>query len=570
MSSPITQLKEIWNRLPMSGRIATVGAAVATIGLMAAIVYYGSQPEYGVLFTSLKPEDAQSVVEKLKSANVPYTISNNGTTILVPSQKISELRLQMAGEGLLSGGHVGFDLFDKTNFGATDFAQQVNYRRALEGELARTLEGMDEVEQARVHVTQKKESVFSEKEENAKASVMLRVRQGKELSQERVDAIISLVSSAIEGLDSSNVSVTDTRGRLLSSGRSKNGGLNDAGAFHAQLEAKQKFEMETAARVIALLEPVVGEDRVRADVAADVDFSQVEQTEEKYDPQSQVVRSQQTGSEVRNQQNRNTGGVGARSNDPTAQATPALQTNTTNADQRSTQSTNYEINKTTRRTIGGGGRVNRMNVSVVVDYKNSNGVEVVRTPEEIKQIQDLVAAAVGTDNNRGDSVVVQAMAFNKPPEEAASTAGWLDKNKDLIPSVLKYGSLVLIALLLFLFVIRPARKALKNAAIAPMDETKLLAGNSQNADERRTDELETENPKALERTQNELEGAQNAESGELKPMTVAELEAQMDAEFTETPDDVRRNEKLKTLVAQQALEHPEMVVSTLRGWLREN
>ncbi|MEP6904169.1 MAG: flagellar basal-body MS-ring/collar protein FliF, partial [Actinomycetota bacterium] len=182
MASPLIQIKEIWNRLAMAGRIATIGAAVATLGLIGAMVYYGSQPDYGVLFSDLKPTDAQSIVEKLKAANVPYSLSGGGTIIQVPRDRISELRLQMAGDGAISGGHVGFDLFDKTNFGATDFAQQVNYRRAIEGELSKTLEGMDEVESVRVHITPQKESVFTEKEEGAKASVMLRVKQGKELS----------------------------------------------------------------------------------------------------------------------------------------------------------------------------------------------------------------------------------------------------------------------------------------------------------------------------------------------------------------------------------------------------
>ena len=199
--SPLNQVKEIWNRLPNAGKIATAAAGVATLGLMLALIYYGSQPEYGVLFSDLKPADAQTIVEKLKTENVAYSLSNGGTTIQVPTANISELRLKMAGTGVLSGGHVGFDLFDKTNFGATDFTQQVNYRRAIEGELSRTLEGMDEVESVRVHITPKKESVFSEKEEGAKASVMLRVRQGKELSSERTEAIVSLVASSVEGLD---------------------------------------------------------------------------------------------------------------------------------------------------------------------------------------------------------------------------------------------------------------------------------------------------------------------------------------------------------------------------------
>lgn len=565
MASPLTQIKEIWNRLPMAGRIATVSAAVATLGLIGALVYYGSQPEYGVLFSDLKPADAQSIVEKLKSANVPYSLSNGGTSIQVPNERISELRLQMAGDGALSGGHVGFDLFDKTNFGATDFAQQVNYRRAIEGELAKTLEGIDEIEQARVHITPKKESVFTEKEEGAKASVMVRVRQGKELSNERTEAIVSLVASSVEGLDPSSISVMDARGRLLTAaGRNKGGAFNDAGAFHAQFEAKQKFETENAARIITLLEPVVGENRVRADVAADIDFSQVEQNEEKYNPQSQVVRSQQTLQESRNSTNSNSNvPVGARANNPTALPAPSPATQT-NGDQRNTSTVNYEIDKTVKKTIGGGGRVSRMTVSVVVDNKVVDGVEAVRTPEEIKQIQDLVGAAVGIDPNRGDSVVVQTIPFNKPQIENPNPT-FLERNKQFIPGFMKYGTLILVALLLLLFVIRPAHRALKAAANPVVEEQKLLAEPTE-TDERRETETEMETPKQLE---------ENTEP-ELTPMmTVAELEAQMDSKEEEIEEvsplskEIERIEAIKKQIAEQTITDTDSVVSTLRGWLRE-
>jgi len=569
MASPLEQIKEIWNRLPMAGRIATIGASVATLGLIGALVYYGSQPDYGVLFSDLKPADAQTIVEKLKAANVPYSIANGGTTIQVPNERISELRLQMASEGALSGGHVGFDLFDKTSFGATDFAQQVNYRRAIEGELAKTLEGMDEVESARVHLTPKKESVFAEKEEGAKASVMVKVKQNKELSAERTDAIVSLIASSIEGLDPANISVMDTRGRLLvAAGKGRNNSISDAGAFQAQLEAKQKFESESAARVISLLEPVVGENRVRADMAADIDFSQVEQSEEKYNPQSQVVRSQQTLVESRNSTNPNANTpVGARSNNPTTQPTqtPAP---TTTGDQRNTSTVNYEIDKTLRKTIGGGGRVNRMTVSVLVDHKTVEGVEVARTAEEIKQIQDLVAAAVGIDPNRGDSVVVQTMPFSKPQADNPANTSFLEKNKQLIPSFTKYGALILIAVLLLFFVIRPAHKALK-AAVAPpvVEEEQKLLTEAVAEEERREDE--TEEPKQIEETA----------MPELTPMmTVAELEAQMNSEENETAleetaiinKEIERVEAIKKQIAAQTIDDTETVVSTLRGWLREN
>lgn len=555
MASPLNQIKEIWNRLPNSGRIATIGAGVATLALIAAMVYYGSQPEYSVLFSDLKPADAQTIVEKLKAENVSYSLSNGGTTISIPHEKISEMRLQMASTGVLSGGHVGFDLFDKTNFGATDFAQQVNYRRAIEGELARTLEGMDEVESVRVHITPKKESVFSEKEEGAKASVMLRVRQGKELSNERTEAIVSLVSSSVEGLDPASVSVMDTRGRLLTSGRGKAGGVGDVGMFNAQLEAKQKFQAENAARVIALLEPVVGEGKVRADVAADIDFSQVEQTEEKYNPQSQVVRSQQNSQESRNSSSANpTGVVGARSNDPTTPNQAPQQNQQTGNDQRTATTVNYEIDKTVRRTVGGGGRVNRMTVSVVVDYKSVDGVDAARTPEEVQKLQELVQAAVGTDNNRGDSVVVQTMAFNKPTEESAAAASFLDKNKSLISNAIKYAALIVVALLIFMFVIRPAKKHLKVAAMPPV-EPHLLPPSSET--ERRLSEAESVDQNILPESQ--------------PMMTVAEMQAQMqngsdDVSFNSEP---HRGEKIKKLLAEQTINNPEAVAGTLRGWLKE-
>jgi flagellar M-ring protein FliF len=568
MSSPLTQIKEIWNRLPMSGRISTVAGAVVTVGLLGAIIYYGSQPEYGVLFSEMKAEDAQAIVEKLKVENVPYSLSNSGTTVLVPHDRISELRLQMAGTGVLSGGHVGFDLFDKVSFGTTDFAQQVNYRRAIEGELAKTLEGMKEISSARVHITPKKDSIFSQKEEGAKASVMVRVRQDKELTSERTDAIVSLVSSSVEGLDPSSVSVMDTNGRLLSAGggRGKGGAFNDAGAFHAKLEAQQKFEAENNARIVALLEPVVGEGRVRTNVSADIDFSQIEQTEEKYNPQSQVIRSQQTSQEARNSSSlaaitsgQTQGGtVGARSNDPTtpAAATTASPESATKTvgDQRMATTTNYEIDRTVKKTVGGGGQLNRLTVSVVVDNKIVNGVETARTAEELQKIQDLVGAAIGINPQRGDSVVVQTMAFNKPQSEAETpVTSFLDRNKQLVPNVIKYGALVLVAVLLLLFVIRPARRALKVASSAQPEPNLLLPGNTQN--NQRVGEV------------NQLEGNYLPDGNPM--MTVAELETKMNSENALVHPTVHRAENLKKMIAEQTMNNPEVVVSTLRSWLKE-
>lgn len=565
MLSPFQQIKELWSRLPRNGRISVVAAAVATLGLIAALVFYGSQPEYAVLFADLKPADAQSIVEKLKAANVPYSLSNNNTTVSVPAEKVSEMRLQMASSGVLSGGHVGFDLFDKTNFGATDFAQQVNYRRAIEGELARTLEGMDEIESARVHITAQKESIFTEKAEGAKASAVLRVKQNKELSNERTEAIVSLIASSVEGLDPSQVSVMDSRGRLLAAaGRNRAGSFGDIGAFTSQLEAKQKYEAETAARIVSLIEPLAGENRVRADVAADVDFSQTEQTEEKYDPKSQVARNVQNAQQSRNSAQKSPQIAGARANDPTLPAQTAAQQTQQNTDSSVSSTTNYEIDKTVRRTIGGGGQIKRLSVSVVVDYKTTNNVAAARSDDELRKIQDLVGAAVGVDNRRGDQIVVQTMAFDKPQIEDQPKS-FADNYGKFAAPLIKYGALVAIAILLLLFVVRPARRALQIAAAPAQIEAKQLAAAE-------TPAL----PAAEERRETpELSGEIAAEqiAPQLSPMlTVAQLEAAMEEQLVREAatagSDATRALTIKKLLAEQTAKDPQLIAGTLRNWLR--
>lgn len=531
----------------MTQRLMVVGAALGTVALLAALVFYYSGEEYGVLFSELKPTDAQAIVEKLKTSNVSYKLSNNGTTVSVPTNRVTELRLQMASAGVLSGGHVGFDVFDKTNFGATDFVQQVNYQRAIEGELARTLEGMEEVESARVHITKARESIYADKEEHAKASVMLRVRQNRELSKERTESVVGLVASAVEGLDPDDISVMDTSGRLLTS--ANRNGKDDTGAFNSQLEAKRKLEAETATRVISLLEPISGAGRVRADVAADVDFSQIEQTEEKYNPQSQVVRSQQTTQEARNGKGAGTpaGGVtGARANDPATQAqNQAIAANT--GDTRSATTTNYEIDKIMKHTIGNSGRITRLSVSVLVDSKVVNGVSVVRPPEELQKIQDIVSAAVGIDKQRGDQIVVQTMAFDQQPT-APETANlsFLQKNRELINTIIKYVAPVIIVLLFLFFVIRPAKKAL-NAAFSSQ---RLLPAGAEGA--------------RLALTEGEISQAVDKLSDN-HPQTVAEMQAALSKQGV----DNSRKEDIKRELNHRIKEDPDLMAMTVRSWLNE-
>lgn len=562
-----TQYTEVWRRLSMRQRITVGGAAAATLALVIALVFYGSQPDYGVLFSDLKPGDAQGIIEKLKAANVPYKISNGGTAVSVPADRIAELRLQMAASGVLSGGHVGFDIFDRNNFGATDFAQQVNYQRALEGELARTLEGMDEVENARVHITRSQESVFADKVESAKASVVIRMRQNRDLSRERTEAIISLVASAVEGLTPSDVSVMDGRGRLLSAaGRDGAYGTGGASVFNSQLEARRRFESETAVRVVSLLEPITGPGHVRADVAADLDFSQVEQTEEKYNPQSQVVRSKQTSEESRTSGANGIGGVtGARANDPVTQ-TPPVATALPRGDQRAVASTNYEIDKTVTHTVGGSGRIKRLSVSVVVDSKMENGVATTRQPAELQKMQELVAAAVGVDTARGDQIVVQNIPFGQPMLESAQLS-WQERNRSIVQPAIKYGLLALAALLLIIFVVRPARRTLQLTASKVSSQLLPTSANANAAGEIKG-VISGELPPADQRI------GEQSEQEMAMPRTVAELEAEMEAELAREKSATTPEVTRATVITKQLTElgqnEPDKVAATLRSWLQES
>lgn len=581
MTSPLTQIKEVWGRLKMAQRASIVAAAAGTLSLIGALVYFGSQPEYGVLFSDLNPADAQSIVEKLKTANISYRLSNNGMVISVPADRVTDLRLQMASEGLISGGHVGFDIFDRSSFGATDFAQRVNYQRALEGELARTLEGMDEVQNARVHITPSRDSVFTEKAQPAKASVVVRIRQNRELSRERTEAVVNLIASSVEGLDLRDVSVMDTYGRVLSAPPRNEAGANGANSFNVHLGARQALESTTAARIVTMLEPITGAGRVRADVAVDLDFSQVEETEEKYDPKSSVIRQQQTMQESKLGAAALGAVAGARANDPSVRPASAASPNAQGqtalagappplpADTRSATTTNFEIDKTVKHTVIGGGRVKRLSVSVAVDHQTVNGALTPRTPEELQKIQDLVAAAVGVDASRGDQIVVQNISFGQFGTEAGPSS-FLERYRDFVSLGIKYGSILLATALILMFVVRPAKKALM-AAKAP-EQMLLTAAAADGATMTVGQAISAESGAAAL-------PPPSASSGEMSlkevvspdaPLTVAELEAEIAREMESSVPEVKRTLAIKNQLVDQGTRDPETLAMVIRGWLQES
>src|SRR5579872_570998 len=286
------QLKKLYRSLSATQRWSILILGVLIAAAVAWFTHQQREAGFRPLFSSLSPEDAFGIVQKLKESGTDYRVSENGTSILVPEARVAELRLDIAGAGLPKTGRIGFEIFDKTNFGITDFAEHVNYRRAVEGELERTIVSIAEIDQARVHITFPKDSVYLDAREPAKASVLVRLRNGATLSAQNVAAITHLVSSAVEGLSPTSVSLVDMNGNLLNrpARASADGDLSGE-----ELEYRQKIEHDLQAKIAGTLEPLLGADKFRTAVSAECDMSAGEQSEEVFDPtKSVMVQSQRT------------------------------------------------------------------------------------------------------------------------------------------------------------------------------------------------------------------------------------------------------------------------------------
>jgi flagellar M-ring protein FliF len=362
----------------------------------------------------LSPEDASLVIQKLKESGTPFRLSANGATVSVPGDRVAELRLEMAGAGVPKSGRIGFEIFDKTNFGMTDFAEHVNYRRALEGELERSVMAVAEIEQARVHISLPQESVFLEARQPAKASVLIKIRSGSSLPDSAVPAITHLVASAVEGLSAEDVSLLDMRGNLLNRPSRRPGGKDDSS--DAALEYRHKIEQDLTAKLESTLEPLVGAGRFRASVSAECDMNSGEQSEETFDPNKSVMVNSQKTEDVSSQA-RPAGGVpGTGSNLPDSAPAPPL---TPSGTSRKTENINYQTSRTVKRTVLQQGTIKKLSVSVLLDQDvhwegtgaNAKKVMVPPDAERLKAIHDLVTAAAGLNTERGDQLIVESLPF---------------------------------------------------------------------------------------------------------------------------------------------------------------
>ncbi|MBI1748064.1 MAG: flagellar M-ring protein FliF [Acidobacteria bacterium] len=577
----IEQLRAIWVRLTVPQRISIVlfGGGVM-IGLILLVIFMNGQ-EYQTLYSGLSSEDAGAVVAKLKERKVPYQVGEGGI-VKVPTDKINEIRIQLASEGLPQSGRIGFEIFDKTNFGITDFTAQVNYRRALEGELERTIRYLDEVAQVRVHLTLSKESLFSEKAEAAKASVFLRFKSGRQLATGSAAGITHLVSAAVEGLRPENVSILDTHAKVLSPVLSSDG--VPRGLTAPEVEQQRQAEKDLTDKVISILEPVVGVGKVRANASMQLDFNSSELTEEVYNPNGNAVVSQQKSEEKMLAGAAMSGIPGTRSNQPGGSPLPTTTPAAPSPDARMKQNeiTNFEVSRTVRHTTIPKGSIKKVSVAVVVDDKlvakkdkkaaaAKDGVvyqPAPRSTEEMENLRKLVQAAAGFNKERGDQITVENIAFNSAPlPEADTPASFANRYSEYIKLGIRYGAIVFVVLLVYLIVLRP----LMRQVLAPLQRLAV-------AETKALEPVDTAADKVAARAA--LASAAGEAKGDdlvkLSPRTAAissdlnALEASIAAELgSGTTSENMRMTVLKKKVLELSQKEPQTAAGLIKTWLGE-
>ncbi|CAN5563535.1 flagellar basal-body MS-ring/collar protein FliF [soil metagenome] len=483
--------------LPMSRKLTMGVGALALAGAIWALVAWNTTGDYKVLYANLSDKDGGAVTAQLSTMNVPYKFSEGGGAILVPAAQVHDLRLKMASAGLPKGSVVGFELMENARFGLTQFQERLNFQRGLEGELTRSIQALAAVESARVHLALPNQNGFFREQQKPSASVLLTLHAGRTLDRSQMAGIIHLVASSVPELDPKAVSVLDQTGSLLSGSPETNGSGLDA----QQLQYVNQIEQSYSKRVLALLEPVVGRENLRAQVTADVDFSQSEATSEEFKPnqnnQQASIRSQQSTEQSGGTNGSPPSGIpGAASNQPATPATAPingaaqpLQTAQGGGSGGSSTSrreavTNYEVDKTVRVTRNATGTVKRLNAAVVVNNRTTTDpkgkvTQVPLTDAELEKLTALVQESIGFNKTRGDSVKVINAPFQVDTTTTPDVPLWKQpETLDMIRTVLVPGSLTLLALVIVFSMIRPSLKA----AMKPAEtEAAKQLGNSLDA-----------------------------------------------------------------------------------------
>lgn len=446
--------------LPLGGRTGLLVAVAATTLAIASVIWYGTRPEYKLLYANLPEQEAGRVVEQLGKMNIPYELGGGGTTIRIPDDKVYSVRLEMATQGIPKGEGVGFEIFDQsTMVGMTDFMQRMNYQRALQGELARTIESVAAVRKARVHLVLPKRSMFVSEEQQPSASVVMEL--GNSLNATQIDGIVHLIAAAVEGLAEDRVTLLDHKGNLIAGGKQRDATGNlapDEG-----LAMQRQVEKTLEERLQTMLDRLLGPDRSIIRVTAELDLARVERMKEDFNPEGQVPRSEQTVTE----NSQGAFGVGGTPGVPPNDANETVAGGNSGSNQsRNVEraTVNYEISKTVDKVLMPVGGVKRLSVAVLVDgvYKSpkegEDKVYQARTQEEMEQLRRVVEQAVGFRKDRGDSIEVTNAPFEPVLPPVAEESPW--SSRDFQLQAAKYAGLAILVLLLVLLVLRPLVKKL--------------------------------------------------------------------------------------------------------------
>ena len=472
----IVDVKAVLENIRANPRILFFVAAAAAISIVIALMFWAKEPDYRVLYSNISEEDGGAVVTQLKQMQVPYRFAEHDGSIEIPSEQIYEVRLKLAQQGLPKGGSVGFELLDQEKFGISQFNEQVNFQRALEGELSRTIETLGPVRSARVHLAMPKPSLFLQDRKEPSASVTLNLINGRTLDSGQVSAITFMISSAVPGLSADRVTIVDQSGHMMSQSGAQ-------ATQTTQLQYVRKMESDYQRRIQAILAPIVGTQNVRTQVTAQVDFTQHEQTAEQYQPNSRpenmAIRSRQSSNNEQGGKNAVGGVPGALSNQPPApvstpienpaaqqanrqggangnNAAPAAAPAPTPYNKQSDETTNYEVDKTLTHIKRNTGVLERLSVAVVVNYKQGkDGKPVALNKAQLDQINALVKEVMGFSDKRGDTLNVVNTIFTDQEEEAPVPLWKQPEFIKLMLSGARYLFVALIAWILWRKAVQP-------------------------------------------------------------------------------------------------------------------
>ncbi len=547
------RLRNALARLNNQQKVLLMVAIAAVIAIIVASNSWLKQSDYRVLFSNISERDGGAIIAALEQLNIPYRFSDSGGAILIPSAKVNETRLRLATQGLPKGGGVGFELMENQKFGISQFAEQINYQRGLEGELSRTIQSIGAVQAARVHLAIPKPTVFVREELKPSASVLINLYPGRQLDPSQIAGIQNLVAASVPNLSVSSVTLIDQSGAMLSQLKSK---LMEAGLDPTQIKYVQEIEASVIKRITDILQPIVGQDNVRVQIAADVDFAQNEQTAETHRPNTTPpdisIRSQQT-TESASATPSAQGVPGALTNQPPVPATAPLTqpavpgagpTTTPNQpplpgqlsaagvqapiasvaqpiSTRKDSTVNYEVDKTIRHTKQSLGTIKRLSAAVVVNHrKDAKGIAKPLSDAELKQINDLVKEAMGFSRERGDTVSVANAPFTAVEKNGLEVPLWKDPEYiALFKDLLKYAGIALIIAFLMFKIIVPLTKAMLPPP--PVEETPPLGSGLDVVAGEEEEEQEELPPTAAEELARKLEAAR--ELAKADPQAVANI-----------------------------------------------